>query len=114
MRVLVIDDDHDSAFLLCELMKKLGLESRFCVAPTQSIDVARRWQPNVILLDLAMPNLDGYHLAPLLRAAANRTVPRIVAVSGYALDGPRLAEAQIDAHLLKPPSLAQLKELLPC
>jgi two-component system CheB/CheR fusion protein len=114
MRVLVIDDNEDVAFLLCELVRQCGCESRFCLLPEQAVEIAEQWQANVILLDLAMPGVDGYHLAPKLRAASNGTVPRILAVSGYRPDPERMAAATIDGHMLKPVRLEKLKELLPC
>jgi CheY-like chemotaxis protein len=114
MRVLVIDDNEDSAFLLCELAKVCGCESRFCTIATGAVDTAREWQPQVILLDLAMPGVDGYSLAPMLRGACGETLTRLILVSGYKPDREKLIAAMIDGHLLKPASLAQLKELLPC
>ncbi len=117
MRVLVIDDNEGVAFLLCEQVKQCGCESRFCTIVVAAVDIAREWQPNVILLDLAMPAIDGYQLAPILRVASNGVAPRIFAVSGYKADPARLATAKIDGHISKPASLEQLKELLaasPC
>jgi CheY-like chemotaxis protein len=114
MRVLVIDDHEDSAFLLCELAKVCGCESRSCTIATIAVETVRGWQPHVILLDLAMPGIDGYQLAPKLRAASDRVLPHILLVSGYVPDRQKLAEGLIDGHLLKPVSLEQLKSLLPC
>ena len=112
MRVLVIDDQEDSALLLYELAKACGWESRFCTISTRAVSIAREWQPHVILLDLAMPGIDGYQLAPLLRAACEDTLSLLVAVSGYRREPEKLFAARIAGHLLKPVRLEQLRQLL--
>jgi CheY-like chemotaxis protein len=114
MRVLVIDDNEDTAFLHCELAKACGCEARFCTIATVSVEVAREWQPNIIFLDLAIPDIDGYRLAPMLRDACNPNVPRILLISGYVPTPESLAAATIDGHLLKPASFEELQQLLPC
>ncbi len=114
MRVLIIDDNEDTAFLLSELSKLCGCESRYATIIAAAIDITREWQPNVILLDLAMPGIDGYQLAPILREVSDGVVPRILLVSGYVPDLKRIAEAKIDGHLLKPATLEQLKVWLQC
>jgi len=113
MRVLVIDDNEDTAFLLSELTKACGHPSRFCTLPDCAIETVHDWQPELILLDLAMPGTNGYELAPKLRAASNGFAVQIVLVSGYLPDITRLAEAMIDGHVLKPVSLGRLRQLLP-
>jgi CheY-like chemotaxis protein len=112
MRVLVIDDNQDSAFLMCELVKLCGYEARFCTCPEASILVAREWQPQFVFLDLAMPSMDGYSLAPKLREAVNGAGLRIVLASGYVPNAALLAAAKIDGHMLKPVALARLKGVL--
>jgi CheY-like chemotaxis protein len=112
MRVLVIDDNEDSAFLLCELVKACGCEARFCICPEASILVARDWQPQLVFLDLAMPVMNGYSLAPKLREAVNGAGLRIVLASGYVPDAARLAAARIDGNLLKPVALERVRQVL--
>jgi CheY-like chemotaxis protein len=112
MRVLVIDDQEDAAFLLCQLVKSRGSESRYCTSAVQSVDIARAWQPEVILLDLRMPGIDGYCLAPMLRGAIEGAAPRIILVSGYLPEQEKLTAAAIDGFLLKPVRLQEMTELL--
>ena len=114
MRVLVIDDNVDTAFMMSRLTSMCGHESRYCTLPRQAIEFVRGWRPEVILLDLAMPEMDGYTLAPKLRAASDGFVPRILLASGYVPDVEREARATIDGHLVKPVGLQQLRELLAC
>jgi len=114
MRVLVIDDNEDIAFLHCKLAEDCGCETRFCVSPLDALAVASEWQPHVILLDLAMPGIDGYKLAPKLREVSNGSVPRILLISGYVPDRLQMLESGIDGHVLKPVNLKQFKSLLPC
>ncbi len=61
-----------------------------------------------------MPGIDGYQLAPMLRAACAETLSLLALVSGYKPDPQKLITGMIDSHLLKPASLEQLKQLLPC
>jgi CheY-like chemotaxis protein len=112
MRVLVVDDNEDIAFLHCKLAEVCGCETRFSVSPLEALDVAGEWQPHVILLDLAMPGIDGYKLAPKLREVSNGSVPRILLISGYVPDEPQMLEAGIDGHLLKPVDLYHLNQIL--
>lgn len=108
----MIDDNEDSAFLMSELVKACGCEARFCTCPQTSLLVAREWQPQFVFLDLAMPAMNGYLLAPKLREAVNDAGLRIMLASGYLPDAALLAEARIDGHVLKPVALERLKELL--
>jgi CheY-like chemotaxis protein len=114
MRVLVIDDNEDTAFLMARLTSMCGHESRFCTLPRQAIEFVHKWRPEVILVDLAMPEMDGYTLAPKLREASDGIVPRILLASGHVPDEEREASATIDGHLVKPVGLQQLRDLLPC
>jgi CheY-like chemotaxis protein len=112
VRVLVIDDNDACAFLLSELVKSRGCESLYCTMPIQAIDTVKKWQPNVILLDLLMPGIDGYQLAPKLREVSHGTVPRIFLVSGYLPDREKLSAATIDGYLLKPVRFQHMTDLL--
>src|SRR6185369_17168076 len=105
MRILVIDDNADCAFLLSELIKKCGHETEVALTAEAGFSKAKEWQPNIVMLDLAMPGGNGYGLASRLRAQAGLHTAKIVAVSGYNDDPARRAAAGIDAHLLKPASL---------
>jgi CheY-like chemotaxis protein len=112
MRVLVVDDNVDSAYLLRELIKVCGHESETATCSTQAIDLAIQWRPECVFLDLSMPDEDGYKLAGRLRTEAELRAARIVAVSGYQDDEDRRRAAQIDAHLQKPVTVDQLRQQL--
>jgi len=114
MRILVIDDNVDCAFLLCELIKKCGHEGEVANTAEAALSRARDWQPEVVLLDLGLPESDGYKLALKLRNEAGLHSARIVALSGYKDDPARRAAAGIDAHLMKPASLQQLMNFFDC
>ena len=70
MRILVIDDNADCAFLLSELIKKCGHETEVALTAEAGFSKAKEWQPNIVMLDLAMPDGNGYKLASRLRAQA--------------------------------------------
>jgi CheY-like chemotaxis protein len=112
MRVLVVDDNVDSAYLLRELIKVCGHESETANSSTQAIDLAIQWRPEFVFLDLSMPGEDGYKLASRLRNEAELRSVRIVAVSGYQDDEQRRQAAQIDAHLQKPVTVDELRRQL--
>ncbi len=83
MRVLVVDDNVDSAYLLRELIKVCGHEPATANSSTHALDLAIQWRPELVFLDRGMPDEDGYQLASRLRNEAQLRSARIVAVSGY-------------------------------
>jgi CheY-like chemotaxis protein len=78
------------------------------------LEKAQAEPPDVVLLDLALPGMDGYEVARRLRAQSRERRPLLIAVTGYGReeDRRRSVEAGIDLHLLKPVDLAQLQGLL--
>jgi two-component system CheB/CheR fusion protein len=103
MRVLLIDDDQDTLVTAAALLHYAGHQT--CTAPdgSEGLRLAAAFGPDAVLVDLWMPNMDGYELAQRLRQIPNLRRLRIVAVSGARPDIER--PAVIDYYLLKPASL---------
>jgi len=112
MRVLVVDDYMDTALTLVKLLEISGHDVRMAADGFQALEVARQWQPHCVLLDIGMPGMDGYQLAKRLRNEAGLSKARIVAFSGYTKDVSRFEDSGIDHYLIKPVSLANLREVL--
>ncbi|HTE53501.1 MAG TPA: ATP-binding protein [Kofleriaceae bacterium] len=115
-RILVVDDNEDLAALIGELLEIHGHQVELAHDGPTAIETAARFQPDVALLDIGLPAMDGYEVAAQLRATADPIV--LVAVSGYgqAADRQRSEEAGFTAHLVKPVNpdlLAQLVGTLP-
>jgi signal transduction histidine kinase len=111
-RILIVDDNEDSATLLGELLEMLGHEVKVAHDGASALDIATRFVPEVALLDIGLPGMDGYELGRRLRAASGTL--RLLAVSGYG-DGAnraRSAEAGFEAHLVKPVPIDRLVEML--
>lgn len=113
LSVLVVDDNRDAAEMLAALVTAMGhcsvVENDSCRVP----DFVKRERPDMCLVDIGMPVMDGYELARRLRAQEGRQ-PILVAVSGYGqpLDKERSSAAGFDAHLTKPVDINELAELL--
>jgi CheY-like chemotaxis protein len=103
-RVLVVDDNLDNAGGLSRLLKLLGHDVREAHDGRAAIDVARAHRPEVVLLDIGLPGMDGYEVASRLRSDECCSEALIVAVSGYGQpeDLRRAKEAGFDHHLVKP------------
>lgn len=112
MRVLIIDDNRDSSFLVSELVRFCGHEAMVLTTPQAAVEIAKDWKPEIVLLDLAMPGISGYEVARQLRAKADLNGAKIIALSGYAQDEERQKCAGIDAHILKPMTAKRLAKLL--
>jgi two-component system CheB/CheR fusion protein len=112
-RVLVIDDDPDSAFVLAKLLQTLGCEATDCTNPAQSIKLAKRLKPHVVLLDIMMPRMNGFEVARALREL-DEPARMIVALTGYCKPDTReqCREAGFDSFILKPVSIEGLHELI--
>ncbi len=103
-RVLVVDDNVDSARSLARLLKLLGHDVRTAYDGPEAIAAAETHRPDVILLDIGLPGMDGYCVARQLRESGPCKDSVIVAVSGYGReeDRRRSREAGFNFHLIKP------------
>jgi CheY-like chemotaxis protein len=104
-RVLVVDDNVDAAKGIAELLSTLGHEACVAYDGPSALGVAQAFKPNVCLLDIELPVMDGYELARRLREIAGLPADmRMVAVTGYGreTDHRRTTEGGFSAHLVKP------------
>src|SRR5262249_35175014 len=83
MRVLVVDNDPATAQSVTALLKVWGYEVRTCYAGDDALREALLWRPEVVVLDIGMPDLSGYEVAALLRSAASLADVVLVALTGY-------------------------------
>jgi signal transduction histidine kinase len=111
-RVLVVEDNADAAESMMLLLRGIGHDVTVVTDGSEAIEVARRVRPEVVLLDIGLPGMDGFQLAAALRALPETSRVRIIAVSGYGQekDRQRSAQAGFDLHLVKPVDPARLAE----
>ncbi|MBA3312857.1 MAG: response regulator [Planctomycetota bacterium] len=114
-RILVVDDNVDAATTLGMLLRLDGHEIRFAYDGLAALDAAAEFSPEVVLLDIGLPKLDGYEVAKRLRARTETEGAVLIAVSGYGQeeDRRRSREAGFDHHLTKPVDFAVLRQVLP-
>jgi signal transduction histidine kinase/ActR/RegA family two-component response regulator len=112
-RVLVVDDNIDVAELLSESLKLAGFETSIAHDAESAIVSWRDFAPHAGVLDVGLPDYDGYELARKLRAE-HGTTPTLIAATGYGQksDRQRAAEAGFDCHLVKPVSVEDLVRVL--
>jgi len=111
-RVLIVDDNHDSAELLSVLLGREGHETRVAHDGHEALAVAAEFRPNIAFLDIGLPGMDGYELMSALRARPEHARCKFVAVTGHAELCPGSGAAGFDAHLVKPVDLAAVIELV--
>lgn len=113
-RVLVVDDNIDSAEVLGTLLEQLGHEVFVAYTGARAIEVAHERRPDVILLDLALPDVSGYDVARSLRRDPQLSGIRIIGLSGFGGEEhrKRALEAGLDDYLVKPVSTDALGRLL--
>jgi len=103
-RVLAVDDNLDAARTLAALLRRRGYEVRSRGDGPAALDAAAAFHPDVAVLDLGLPGMDGWELAGRLREVCGPGLALVVAVTAYG-DGEsvrRSREAGIDRHLVKP------------
>jgi CheY-like chemotaxis protein len=112
-RVLVVDDNEDLAFSYSWLLELLGHEAAVAHDGLRALEVAREFRPDVALLDVGLPHIDGYELARRLRAEYGPDVLLII-VTAYARDNDRRQayEAYFDHHFTKPIDGTTIADLL--
>jgi PAS domain S-box-containing protein len=113
-RILVVDDNRGNAESLGVLLRALGQEVYTAHDGPSALELLRRHQPDLALLDIGLPGMDGYELARRWRVAEQAEPMILVALSGYGKeeDKDRSRVAGFDAHLVKPVSLEDLRRLL--
>lgn len=113
-RVLIVDDFRDITEMLIELVTMLGHKAFGATHGSRAIELARDVHPDLVLLDLAMPEPDGYEVARRLRAEPDGHRIELVAMSGLGHRHAReqAIQAGFDRHFLKPLTLAHLRALL--
>jgi CheY-like chemotaxis protein len=112
-RILVVDDDLGGAYSLARIIKQMGHAVETATSGAAALEMARRLRPDVIFLDLRMPDMDGVTVAEKLRAEGLDA--QIIAATAYGSDDDRrrTATAGFKAHLVKPIEPKSLQGLLP-
>ena len=114
LRILVVDDNRDSADSLSVVLRLTGHHVQVAYDGQSGIEAAETFRPDVLLLDIGMPQLNGYEVAERIRATSWGARIIIVALTGWgqASDRERSAEAGFNVHLVKPVDFAVLTKLL--
>lgn len=114
LRVLVVDDCADSTESLALLLRLWGYESLFANNGKAALALAREQTPDVVILDLGMPEMSGWELARHLRELPELRGVFLIALSGHTReeDQRRSSEAGCDLHLTKPLAVEELCRLL--
>jgi signal transduction histidine kinase/ActR/RegA family two-component response regulator len=118
-RILLVDDNEDAAAGTASLLRQMGHEVEVAHDAAQALAAARLHAPELAILDIGLPDMDGYALAALLRSQHDRhdsdgNALRLVALSGYGqqADIERAARAGFDLHLTKPAALEDLQQAI--
>jgi two-component system CheB/CheR fusion protein len=113
-RVLIVEDNADAREMLGQLLAMDGHRVEEAQDGRQAIELALRWRPDVVLVDIGLPGMSGYDLARALRASPVGGEVRLVALTGYGqpADRAQAREAGFDAHLVKPVDPEQLTRVL--
>jgi PAS domain S-box-containing protein len=113
-RVLVVDDNRDSALSMSEMLRLMGYETRTVHDGLAALDAAERFRPEIVLMDVGMPLLNGYDATRRLREKPWGREITIVALTGWGqeIDKVNSRQAGCDAHLVKPIQIDVLETLL--
>jgi PAS domain S-box-containing protein len=113
-RILVVDDNADAAETLAEILRLVGYEVRCAGHADAAMALLDSYVPQLALLDIGLPDIDGYQLAGLLRADPRAAGMKLVALTGYGRDSDRALAlaAKFDEHLVKPVTIDRLLEVL--
>ena len=113
-RVLIVEDDLDSVHSMTMLIRMMGHDVQFAINGFAAIDIARTYRPDIIILDIGLPDFKGDHLARQLRFEPGVKGARIIAISGLPQENleQRALEAGCAEFYRKPIDPGQLEQLL--
>jgi signal transduction histidine kinase len=113
-RVLVVDDNADAANSLVQLLRLEGHAAEAAFTARSGLDRFQAYAPEVVLLDIGLPEMDGYEVARTIRRGTSSTAVKLIALTGYgqAEDRERALNAGFDEHLVKPVEFDALQRVL--
>ena len=112
-RVLIVEDNHDTASMMDILLQEWGQQTRVAHDGPTALEIANDFQPQVVLLDVGLPNLHGYEVARRLRQQSWAQNTFVVAITGWGLEHDRQSQsAGIDVRMLKPVDPEARRKLL--
>jgi len=113
-RILVVDDNRDAAASMALMLELLGNEVRTANNGIEAVDLAEQFRPQVVLMDIGMPQLNGYEATRRIRDQPWGRGMTIIALTGWGqeMDRTQSKEAGCDGHLVKPVNLPDLEKLL--
>ena len=118
-RILVVEDSEDNRQIIRDLLSSVGYELIEAADGAEGVALAQKERPDLILMDIQLPEMDGYEATRRIRAIPELARVPIVAVTSYALSGDeaKMREAGCDGYVAKPFSprqlLAKVREFLP-
>jgi two-component system CheB/CheR fusion protein len=114
VRILVVEDNLDSREMLCALLSRAGFECHAADNGAAALALANEVMPEVVILDVGLPEMDGFEVARRMRADPKHDGVRLMALTGYgqAADRAASAEAGFDDHVVKPVNSEELLRLL--
>lgn len=113
-RVLVVEDNLDSVHTLTYLLRGLGHQVQYAINGYVALDIARTFRPEIVLLDLGLPGIDGFEVCRRLKREPALERARVIAITAMGTDEDRTRSraAGCDQHLVKPVSPLDLFGLL--
>lgn len=113
-RILVVDDNHDSAMSLAMMLSIMGHDTRTAHDGESAVETAAAFLPEVVLLDIGLPKLNGYEVAQRIRENTWGQSMFLIAVTGWGQeeDRQRSSEVGLNVHMVKPVEPAALERLL--
>jgi CheY-like chemotaxis protein len=113
-RVLIVDDNRDAADALSEILELEGQEVKTAYDAAAAIEIASRFGPHLILLDIGLPQTDGYELARQIRQMPGLNKVSLIAVTGYGQPKykERAERMGFDYYMVKPVDLEQLSRII--
>jgi CheY-like chemotaxis protein len=114
LHVLVVDDNKDAANSLCTLLQIWGYDCRAAYDGLEGLEAARTYRPNCLILDIAMPRMDGYTLAQQVRQQPGLDQAKLVALTAYSDEqhARRVKDVGFDFYLVKPADPHELERIL--
>jgi CheY-like chemotaxis protein len=113
-RILVVDDNHDSALSMAMMLQIMGHDTRTAHDGESALSTAETFLPEVVLLDIGLPKLNGYEVAQRIREKTWGESMYLIAVTGWGQDEDRQrsSEVGLNLHMVKPVEPAALEKLL--